>query len=89
MGEKKKILMVDDVALNHATARDVLGDEYDLYEVYSGAETFEKLKYYVKHNFALEKDLKEKYAKFFYYKKDIRKRLTDEIEKICNEENNK
>ena len=44
MGEKKKILMVDDVALNHATARDVLGDEYDLYEVYSGAETFEKLK---------------------------------------------
>ena len=52
-------------------------------------DTFEKLKYYVKHNFALEKDLKEKYAKFFYYKKNIRKRLTDEIEKICSSNDKK
>lgn len=44
MGEKKKILMVDDVALNHATARDVLEDTYELYEASSGKEAFEKLK---------------------------------------------
>ena len=44
MGEKKKILMVDDVALNHATARDVLGDTYELYEAVSGKEAFEILK---------------------------------------------
>ena len=44
MGIKKKILMVDDVSLNHATARDVLEDTYDLYEASSGTEAFEKLK---------------------------------------------
>ncbi|MBO4775314.1 MAG: response regulator [Lachnospiraceae bacterium] len=44
MGDKKKILMVDDVALNHATARDVLGDTYELYEATSGKEAFELLK---------------------------------------------
>ena len=44
MGGKKKILMVDDVSLNHATARDVLEDMYELYEACSGAEAFEKLK---------------------------------------------
>ncbi|MCR5847632.1 MAG: response regulator [Lachnospiraceae bacterium] len=44
MGEKKKILMVDDISLNHATARDVLGDTYELYEATSGSEAFEILK---------------------------------------------
>ncbi|MBP5607065.1 MAG: response regulator [Lachnospiraceae bacterium] len=44
MNQKKKILMVDDVALNHATARSVLEDTYDLYEAYSGKEAFELLK---------------------------------------------
>ncbi|MBO6260569.1 MAG: response regulator [Lachnospiraceae bacterium] len=44
MSKKKKIMMVDDVVLNHATARDVLEDTYDLYEAYSGAEAFEMLK---------------------------------------------
>ena len=43
MSKKKKIMMVDDVLLNHATARDVLEDTYDLYEAYSGAEAFEML----------------------------------------------
>ena len=37
MNQKKKILMVDDVVLNHATARSVLEDTYELYEAYSGA----------------------------------------------------
>ena len=44
MGDKKKILMVDDVALTHATERDVLGDTYELYEATSGKEAFELLK---------------------------------------------
>ena len=44
MGEKKKILMIDDVSLNHATARSVLQDTYELYEADSGAEAFEMLK---------------------------------------------
>ena len=44
MADKKKILMIDDVALNHATARAVLEDTYDLYEASSGLEAFEILK---------------------------------------------
>ncbi len=44
MGEKKKILMIDDVALNHATAHTVLEDTYDLYEASSGLEAFDVLK---------------------------------------------
>ncbi|MCR5249753.1 MAG: response regulator [Lachnospiraceae bacterium] len=44
MSIKKKILMVDDVSLNHATARDVLEDSYELYEATSGKETFDILK---------------------------------------------
>ncbi len=44
MDDKKKILMVDDVYLNHATARDVLSDTYELFEATSGAEAFEILK---------------------------------------------
>ena len=44
MSKKKKIMMVDDVLLNHATARDVLEDTYDLYEAHSGTEAFEMLK---------------------------------------------
>jgi len=40
---KKKILMVDDVALNHATARDVLQDTYEVYEALSAQEGFEIL----------------------------------------------
>jgi len=44
MGVKNKILMVDDVALNHATARDVLEDTYELFEASSGAMAFELLK---------------------------------------------
>ncbi|MBR3307184.1 MAG: response regulator [Lachnospiraceae bacterium] len=44
MGEKKKILMIDDVYLNHATARSVLEDTYDLYEASSGEEAFNVLK---------------------------------------------
>ena len=44
MDQKKKILMVDDVQLNHATARSVLEDTYELYEAYSGPEAFEMLK---------------------------------------------
>lgn len=41
--EKKKILMVDDVALNHATARGVLEDSYVLYEALSAKEAFKVL----------------------------------------------
>ncbi len=44
MSDKKKILMIDDVSLNHATARTVLEDTYDLYEATSGREAFELLK---------------------------------------------
>lgn len=40
---KKKILMVDDVALNHATARDVLENTYELYEALSANEGFKIL----------------------------------------------
>ena len=36
--------MVDDVSLNHATARNVLEDTYDLYEADSAAKAFEMLK---------------------------------------------
>ncbi len=44
MSEKKIILMVDDVALNHATARAVLEDCYELFEATSGEEAFRMLK---------------------------------------------
>ena len=40
MSEKKKILMIDDVAFNHATARSVLEDSYELYEALSAKEGF-------------------------------------------------
>ena len=36
--------MVDDVALNHATARDVLQDTYELFEATSGKDAFRLLK---------------------------------------------
>lgn len=39
--EKKKILIVDDVALNHATAKSVLEDTYELYSAFSAKEGFE------------------------------------------------
>lgn len=42
--DKKKILMVDDVKLNHLAAREVLGDTYDIIEAYSAKEGFEILK---------------------------------------------
>lgn len=40
---RKTILMIDDVALNHATARDVLGGDYKLLEAMSAKEGFEIL----------------------------------------------
>lgn len=40
---KKVILMVDDVKLNHETARCVLEDTYELYEALSAAEAFDIL----------------------------------------------
>lgn len=42
--DKKKILMVDDVRLNHMTAREVLEDTYELYEALSAKAAFELLK---------------------------------------------
>ncbi len=41
--DKKIILMVDDVALNHKVAREVLEDTYELYEAHSAAEAFDIL----------------------------------------------
>lgn len=41
--KKKTILMVDDVALNHARAREVLGDAYNLIETMSVREAFRAL----------------------------------------------
>ena len=41
--EKKTILMIDDVKLNLATARDVLQEDYILYEASSAREGFEIL----------------------------------------------
>ncbi len=43
-GNKKKILIVDDVAFNHATARTLLSDQYDLYEALSAKQGFDILK---------------------------------------------
>lgn len=43
MSDRKKILMVDDVKLNHAAARNVLADTYDLYEAMSAEEALEML----------------------------------------------
>lgn len=39
---KKIILMIDDVQLNHEAARAVLEDTYKLYEALSAKEAFEK-----------------------------------------------
>ncbi len=41
---KKIILMVDDVKLNHAAAREVLADTYEIYEAYSAKHGYEILK---------------------------------------------
>ena len=46
-------------------------------------DVIEKLKYYIQNNFTLEEQTKEKYAKFFYTKENIRQKLTEEIDKIC------
>lgn len=43
--EKRKILMIDDVTLNHLTARDVLSDTYEIYDAYSAKEGFDILSY--------------------------------------------
>lgn len=40
---KKTILMIDDVALNHATAKDVLGNDYELLTAMSAKEGFQLL----------------------------------------------
>ena len=56
---RKKILMVDDVALNHATARDVLRDTYDVYEALSAKEGFEILEKII---YTLNLDLWLKYT---------------------------
>lgn len=40
---KKKIMIVDDVAFNHATARTLLGDKYELLEALSAKQGFEIL----------------------------------------------
>jgi putative two-component system response regulator len=45
--EKKTILMIDDVKLNLAAARDVLQDEYVLYEAMSAAEGFDILEKHI------------------------------------------
>ena len=42
--EKKSILMIDDVKFNLASAREVLKDEYILYEAISAKEGFDILK---------------------------------------------
>lgn len=44
LNNKKTILMVDDIALNHATAADVLGDNYNLLTARSAEEGFRILK---------------------------------------------
>lgn len=41
MKDKKKILLVDDLKLNHATAADVLKDKYDILDAYSAKEAFD------------------------------------------------
>lgn len=41
--DKKIILMVDDVELNHKVAREVLEDTYELYEAHSAEEAFDIL----------------------------------------------
>lgn len=44
MDKRKSILMIDDVGLNHAAARTVLEDTYDLYEALSAKAGFDILK---------------------------------------------
>lgn len=44
MGEKKTILMIDDMAFNHKMASDLLAEEYNLKQAYSAAEGFDILK---------------------------------------------
>ena len=44
MEKRKSILMIDDVALNHAAARTVLEDTYELYEALSAEEGLKILK---------------------------------------------
>ncbi len=83
------LLDKNDKNLHRYDKEDMSGMSYKKYLIgnvfYSWNDTFEKLKEYVDVDFEIEKDLKEKYAKFFYFKKDIRKRLTDEIVRICEE----
>ena len=49
-------------------------------------ETFAKLKYYVGHNYELERETEKKYDKFFYFKNNIQEKLIEEIEKVCSED---
>ena len=43
-----------------------------------------KIKYYVENDFVVEDENLKKYEKFFYTKENIREKLTQELEKICN-----
>ena len=51
--------------------------------VFDEDEAIELIKYYVKNDFKLQENIKQIYELFFYTKESIRKRLVDEIEKIC------
>lgn len=49
---------------------------------YDEEEVISKIEYYIKNNFCLEEQNKEINNKFFYFKKDIRKNLSDALMKL-------
>lgn len=81
------LLDYEDRGLNKFDRKDLDCFDYKKYifpNVYFDENSIvEKIKYYADKNFQCEADVLEKYDKFFYYRKDIRKHLTEEIDKIC------
>ena len=54
---------------------------------YNKNDVISKLNYYTLNNFVLETETKQQYDKFFYTKENIRKNLTEKLEKITKEPN--
>ena len=55
---------------------------------YDHNSLIDKIKYYVKRNFKLENDLKQKYDNVFYFKNNLTQRVVDVIDKIIQNNTN-
>lgn len=77
------LLDFQDKNLNKYESKDLERFEYKKFIMpnvfYDEKDVINKLKFYIENNFAIEKENKNKYDKFFYEKEDIRSKLIEAI----------